>query len=295
MELRHLRCFQAVAKELHFGRAAEKLCIEPSPLSRTIKQLETELGVLLFFRNPRHTELTEEGKLLLQNIDHIFQVLEEIKKDFNNSPENRQRTLKVTVSDEIDIFRFSEVIRLFREHEPQFNFQFTQLTYEEQIKGIASQTYDLAFCKSNKIKNKNLIIKKIWEEELIVLLPSHHPMLKHRELAIQSILKYPLIYFAPEIYTGYDEQLKNICNSVGIQPKIVCYVKTYEMMLALVGAGYGISFVASSKFNHFKNNIVVSRQIHDGKKRIKIKTFIMSSSNSFHAQEVQKFLKYIVN
>lgn len=66
MEIRHLRCFMALAEELHFARAAAKLHIEQSPLSRTIKELEEELGAQLFIRNTRSTRLTRAGLMLME-------------------------------------------------------------------------------------------------------------------------------------------------------------------------------------------------------------------------------------
>lgn len=79
MELRHLRCFLAVAEELHFARAAEKLHIEQSPLSRTIKELEADVGEQLFIRTSRSTRLTRAGKLFLEHVPRIFTALERVQ------------------------------------------------------------------------------------------------------------------------------------------------------------------------------------------------------------------------
>ena len=79
MELRHLRCFLAVAEELHFARAAERLHIEQSPLSRTIKELEEDLGEKLFIRTSRSTRLTRAGKLFLEHVPRIFTVLQQAR------------------------------------------------------------------------------------------------------------------------------------------------------------------------------------------------------------------------
>lgn len=72
MELRHLRCFLIVAEELHFARAAERLHIDQSPLSRTIKELEEELGARLFIRTTRSTQLTRAGRQLLEHVPRIL-------------------------------------------------------------------------------------------------------------------------------------------------------------------------------------------------------------------------------
>ena len=75
MELRHLRCFLAVAEELHFARAAERLHMEQSPLSRAIKELEEDLGMQLFFRTSRSTRLTLAGRLLVESAPRVFTAL----------------------------------------------------------------------------------------------------------------------------------------------------------------------------------------------------------------------------
>lgn len=79
MELRHLRCFLAVAEELHFARAAEKLHMEQSPLSRSIKELEEDLGEQLFVRTSRSTRLTRTAKLFLEHVPRVFSALQQAR------------------------------------------------------------------------------------------------------------------------------------------------------------------------------------------------------------------------
>lgn len=81
MELRHLRCFVVLAEELHFTRAAERLHIEQSPLSRTIKELEDDLGALLFNRDRRGTRLTDAGKAFLLDVRRLFTTLDQAREN----------------------------------------------------------------------------------------------------------------------------------------------------------------------------------------------------------------------
>lgn len=89
MELRHLRCFIAVAEELHFARAAERLHIEQSPLSRAIKELEEELGVKLFARTTRSTRLTRAGNLFLEHVPRVFTAMQQARDSVKAARINR--------------------------------------------------------------------------------------------------------------------------------------------------------------------------------------------------------------
>ena len=101
MELRHLRCFLAVAEELHFARAAEKLHIEQSPLSRTVKELEEELGVQLFIRTSRSTRLTLAGRLFLKHVPRVFTALEQARESVKSAAYGFHGQLRIALSDGI--------------------------------------------------------------------------------------------------------------------------------------------------------------------------------------------------
>ena len=100
MELRHLRCFLAVAQELHFGHAAEKLHMEQSPLSRAIKELEEELGVQLFVRTSRSTRPTRAGKLFLEHVQRVFAALEQARESVKAAANGFHSQLGVRQIDE---------------------------------------------------------------------------------------------------------------------------------------------------------------------------------------------------
>ena len=115
MELRHLRYFLAVAEELRFARAAEKLHIEQSPLSRAIKELEEELGVALFVRTTRSTRLTHAGTLFLEHVRRVLAALEQARDSVKAAANGFHGQLRVALSDGITPSRLPTLLALCRQ------------------------------------------------------------------------------------------------------------------------------------------------------------------------------------
>ncbi|MGB5145531.1 MAG: LysR family transcriptional regulator, partial [Porticoccaceae bacterium] len=145
MELRHLRCFIAVAEELHFSRAAERLHIEQSPLSRTIKKLESDLGVVLFERTSRGTRLTWAGQVFLEDTRRVLVALEQAKANVKAAATGYRGTLRVALSDGIARTRLSALLALCREEEPEVEIRLFEMPFSQQLQGLRHDLYDVGF------------------------------------------------------------------------------------------------------------------------------------------------------
>ena len=151
MELRHLRCFIAVAEELHFARAAERLHIEQSPLSRAIKELEEELGVMLFARTTRSTRLTRAGELFLEHVRRVLSALEQARDSVKAAANGFHGQLRVALSDGITPSRLSALLVLCRQEEPEVEIRFFEVPLSQQIKGLHSDLYEVGFAQSDEV------------------------------------------------------------------------------------------------------------------------------------------------
>lgn len=114
MELRHLRYFLAVAEELHFARAAERLHIDQSPLSRAVKELEEELGARLFVRTTRSTQLTRAGRLFLEHVPRVFASIEQARDSVRSAANGFHGQLRIALSDGITPSRLPALLERFR-------------------------------------------------------------------------------------------------------------------------------------------------------------------------------------
>ena len=188
MELRHLRCFIAVAEELHFARAAERLHIEQSPLSRAIKELEEELGVMLFARTTRSTRLTRAGELFLEHVRRVLSALEQARDSVKAAANGFHGQLRVALSDGITPSRLSALLVLCRQEEPEVEIRFFEVPLSQQIKGLHSDLYDVGFAQSDEVGD-GIVATPAWSDALMVAVPARHPLLAHKRIPLDELLR----------------------------------------------------------------------------------------------------------
>lgn len=260
MELRHLRCFMAVAEELHFARAAEKLHIEQSPLSRAIKDLEEELGAQLFVRTSRSTRLTLAGKLLMENAPRVFLALEQARASVKAAANGFHGQLRVALSDGITPSRLPGLLARCREEDPEIEIRLFEVPLAQQIKGLQDDLYDAGFSMAEEVGD-GILVEPAWEDELMVAVPARHPVLSHKQIPLEEVLRYPLVLGDPAICEGHARQVDRILRRQDKEPLIVQRVATFDVMMTLVSAGLALGLAGSAHIASSREPDVVGRRL----------------------------------
>lgn len=260
MELRHLRYFIAVAEELHFARAAEKLHIEQSPLSRAIKELEEDLGVQLFVRTTRSTRLTRAGQLLLEYVPRVFEVLEQARGGVRSVAAGFHGQLRIALSDGITPRRLAAILTQCRQEEPEVDIRLFEVPLPKQIRGLHDDIYDVGFAQSAEV-GEGLLAEPAWSDPLVVAVPARHPLLTYKRIPLSEVLRYPLVMCDPQVSEGCGRQIERILRTVNMEPLVAEEVASLDLMLTLVAAGYALALVGESQIITCRNPDVIGRPL----------------------------------
>jgi DNA-binding transcriptional LysR family regulator len=256
MELRHLKYFIAVAEELSFRQAAERLHMEQPPLSRQIRQLEEELGVELFQRSKRGVSLTEAGKAFLDEARLTLVQAErsaQIAKQFNGAQQK-----KLTIGFSICAFDrlLSQMIQTFREQSPDVAIKLKELHTASQIQALLTGDIDIGFVHLPIVDQPEILTKVVLHEPLVVALPQAHPLVSLPVIPPSLLADEPLIIFPRAVKPDFYDLIIALCQQAGFQPKIVQEATPPEVVVSLVEAGVGISLLAGGAANRHKAGVV---------------------------------------
>ncbi len=260
MELRHLRCFQAVAEELHFARAAERLHSEQSPLSRAIKELEEALGVQLFVRTTRSTRLTLAGRLFLDHVPRVFATLEQARESVKAAANGFHGQLRIALSDGVTPSRLPALLARCREEDPEIEIRLFEVPLDQQIKGLHDDLYDAGFSMADEVGD-GIIIDSAWEDQLMVAVPARHPVLVYKQVPLEEVLRYPIVLGDPAVCEGHARQVDRILRRQEREPLIAQRVATFDVMMALVSAGLALGLAGAAHIASSREPGVVARAL----------------------------------
>ncbi len=245
IELRHLRYFTAVAEELHFGRAAERLGIAQPPLSQQIKSLETLVGFALFERRPQ-VRLTPSGEALLEVARRTLSQVEEGLELTRRVGRGEVGKLTVGFAASILTTALPEVLRTYREQNRGVELRLRELSSAAQIAALGDGSIDVGFLREGVVQGPDLICEPILREEFVAVLPPAHPFAGREQLALGEMAEEPFVHFPRVVAPALFDQIADACQRAGFRPRVVQEAQEWLTILGLVEAGLGVSVVPAS-------------------------------------------------
>jgi DNA-binding transcriptional LysR family regulator len=248
MELRHLRYFVAVAEELHFGRAAERLRIAQPPLSRQIRDLDREIGTPLFERVPRGVELTPAGRAFLPEARLTLAQAERAQRSAQRAAKGETGRLRVGfVEAATHSGILPDVLSFFRAHLPSVGLSLFELDALRQAEAFQEGRIDVGLLHSPPLDAARwLRVEPIYREPVILALPKAHALASRARLTLGALAEETFVSFprvvAPEMY----DDIVARCRAAGFSPRIVQEAAGWHTLASLVSAGVGVGFVPRS-------------------------------------------------
>ncbi len=237
MELRQLKYFVAVAEELHFGRAAERLTIVQSAVSQQIRRLERELGVELFDRSPRRVRLTEAG---LRFLPAAREVLAAERAAFGSVAEyaaGRGDTLRVGTSSGMGA-RLERVLSEFATLAPGSRIELHSARTRVRLGQVASGELDAAFVRGvEKGSDDRVQLIPVWRDALVVALPAEHPAARGGAVELRDLAALPLSLIERAGNPPLVDLVVGACRDAGFEPVPGPSRTTLQDTLASLGAG----------------------------------------------------------
>jgi DNA-binding transcriptional LysR family regulator len=242
MELRHLKYFIAIAEELHFGRAAERLYIAQSALSQQILGLEAELGIQLLERTKRRVRLTVAGQAFWEEARDILGRVEQAVQRSQRIARGEMGLLRIGFTILALHSVLPQILATFRDRHSQVQLLLSEMSTQTQLNALQAKQIDVGFLHP-PIEAKHLNLLTIKTEKMMVALPSQHPLAGRKRLTMQSLSPYPLIIHPRHEGAVLYDQILQLYAQIDRQPAIVQEATTSPTRIGLVAAGIGVTFV----------------------------------------------------
>jgi DNA-binding transcriptional LysR family regulator len=260
IELRHLRYFIAVAEELHFGRAADRLHMAQPPLSQQIRQLEAKLGFQLFHRTKRSVELTEAGQVFLEDCRKIFRQLDQAVRTGQQASRGEMGQLAIAFVSSAAYNILPPILQAFRAAMPQVQLELHELTTDQQVRWMQDGRIDVGFVRP-PVEDEQLQLMTIFREPLVVALPIAHPLTEQPQVSLAALASEPFILFPRPLAPGLYDQIISLCQQAEFSPNVVQEAIQMQTIVSLVAADIGIAIVPVSLQNLQRTGVVYKRLI----------------------------------
>ncbi|PPA04900.1 LysR family transcriptional regulator, partial [Pseudomonas sp. MWU12-2312b] len=248
MELRHLRYFIAVAEELHFGRAAQVLGISQPPLSQQIQALEQEVGARLFERTNRRVELSEAGRLFLEEARLVLAQVDKAADVARRAQLGELGELKIGFTSSAPFnSTIPQAIFSFRQRFPAVHLNLREMSSTQVADALVDESIEVGLMRPLGLPDC-LSVVELMREPLVAVLSAKHPLVKDSEegLFLSALALEPFVFFPRSYGSGLYAQLLSLARDAGFSPHFAQEAGEAMTIIGLVAAGLGVSVLPAS-------------------------------------------------
>lgn len=247
MELRQLRYFVAVAEELHFRRAAERLHISQPPLSQQIRALEDELGFPLLVRTRRRVQLTPAGEAFLRDARALLNELAGAVATARRIDAGQTGRLRISfVGSALLSSIVPATVERFRETRPGVEIELRERSTIDQLRAVRAGVVDVGLVRPPIDDDAGLRVRTVLRERTVAALPAGHSLAELSRVPLRRLAAEPLVLFPRDQAPGFHDLLVDALAGAGAAARVIQYAPEMTTIIGLVAAGVGVSLVPSS-------------------------------------------------
>lgn len=260
-DLSQIRCFVAVAEELHFGKAATRLNMTQPPLSRQIQLLEHAVGTQLLFRSSRAVELTPAGRRFLIEARALLRLAETAVLDARRVAQGKAGEISIGFTAGSSYRDVPELVEHCRRLLPDVSLRLREMVSHAQIEALQAGSLDIALVRP-PVTQPGLLWRPIRKEQLVAVLPEQHAQASEAALSLATFNDADFVMYSPDEARYFYDLTADILRRAEVRPRYVQYVSQIHTILALVRARLGVSMVPmGTQVFHYEG--VVFRPIRD--------------------------------
>jgi DNA-binding transcriptional LysR family regulator len=257
IDLRAWRQFVAVAEELHFGRAAQRLHMTQPPVTQAVAQLEKTLGVMLFDRTRRRVALTAAGEALLPEVRELLARSQALPARARAAAAGEVGRVRLAFVSTVGFERLPVWVREFRSLCPQVALELVEATGDVQLEALARGEIDAGLMlHSPGFAPPGLEQLAVAAEPLVLALPAKHPLARAAKLSLADVLAEPLVIFPRRIVPSLHDAIFGLYHAAGRVPAVAQEAIQMQTIVNLVWGGVGVAWVPRSVMQFRRAGVV---------------------------------------
>jgi DNA-binding transcriptional LysR family regulator len=256
MDLRQFRQFIAVAEELSFRRAAERLHMAQPPLTTAIQRIEEEVGAPLIERTNRITCLTQAGEVFLEEARRTVQQAERAVQAARRAANGLNGSLRVSFVPSAARDILPPFLRRFREAYPDVELQLREQMTAQQVRSLNQDEADVGFVIPPVEADQGLTIRPLTKSEMIAALPEGHRLCGLGQVALSQLKQEAWVCIPPREGPGLHRSIREACSAAGFAPLIMQEAQQMDTIISLVAGGMGVALVTKASATAERKGVV---------------------------------------